>query len=152
MIPHDHILTLDKYCKGIGLNYFITGTTALSILGVPSDYEPQDIDIKVFNATKEQIKELEKQQEQQELCGFDKNEKYESACFTMYVKSTKVNIIVVNNTNEEYDTCIRVNFGGNMICIQQMYGAIHDKMKLSRSKDSDYMLNLINKLSKTVIL
>lgn len=67
------LFKLDKFCRDNNIEYAVTGTAALSLLGVPSNFVPQDIDIKVFHLTEEQAKKLE---ELQFLSGFKKNEHY----------------------------------------------------------------------------
>lgn len=46
------LFKLIDFCNANRIEYMVTGTTALAILGVPSN--PQDIDIKVFHLKEEQ--------------------------------------------------------------------------------------------------
>ena len=53
------LFKLDDFCNANKIEYIVTGTVALAMLGVPSN--PQDIDIKVFHLKEEQeakLKEL----------------------------------------------------------------------------------------------
>ena len=44
------LFKLNDFCNANRIEYMVTGTTALAMLGVPSN--PQDIDIKVFHLKK----------------------------------------------------------------------------------------------------
>lgn len=46
------LFKLNDFCNANRIEYIVTGTTALAMLGVPSN--PQDIDIKVFHLKEEQ--------------------------------------------------------------------------------------------------
>lgn len=46
------LFKLNDFCNANRIEYMVTGTTALAMLGVPSN--PQDIDIKVFHLKEEQ--------------------------------------------------------------------------------------------------
>lgn len=50
------LFKLDDFCNANRIEYMVTGTTALAMLGVPSN--PQDIDIKVFHLKEEQEAKL----------------------------------------------------------------------------------------------
>ena len=50
------LFKLDDFCRVNKIEYMVTGTTALAMLGVPSN--PQDIDIKVFHLKEEQKAKL----------------------------------------------------------------------------------------------
>lgn len=53
------LFKLNDFCNANRIEYMVIGTTALAMLGVPSN--PQDIDIKVFHLKEEQkakLKEL----------------------------------------------------------------------------------------------
>ena len=131
------------------IEYIITGTTALSMLGIPS--EPHDIDIKVFGLNEEQTAKLK---ELQFLSG-QKETEYANTCYTFIVDGVKINIIVdkAENLNEFLRQRViihalnSVNMRRYQISVQQVIFALADKMKLKRDKDRIYMLNLINKLT-----
>lgn len=50
------LFKLDDFCRVNKIEYMVTSTTALAMLGVPSN--PQDIDIKVFHLKEEQKAKL----------------------------------------------------------------------------------------------
>ena len=144
------LFKLDDFCNANKIEYTVTGTVALAMLGVPSN--PNDIDIKVFHLKEEQKAKLK---ELQFLSGFDK-ENYESKCYSFMIGGTKINAIVDNT--ESYDeilsqevtlrvldeTCAK----HRLIGVQLVFLALKDKMKLKRHKDKTYMLNLIANLAQ----
>ena len=148
----NHIKTalfrLDDFCGVNKIEYIVTGTTALAMLGVPAD--PNDIDIKVFHLKEEQAAKLE---ELQSLASLG-NENYKGTCYTFEVCGVKVNAIVDNTKN--YDDILSQNITLHMpdeasvkyhlIGVQLAFLALKDKMKLRRSKDKTYMLDLIKNL------
>ena len=142
---------LNYFCEVNKIEYIVTGTTALAILGVPSD--PSDIDIKVFHLKEEQATKLE---ELQSLAGLH-NENYKGTCYVFEVCGVKVNAIVDNT--KDYDEIksqkIRLSIipdeahtEYHSIDVQPVFLALKDKMKLRRPKDKAYMLNLIKNLSQ----
>ena len=147
------LFKLDKFCKDNNIEYAVTGTTALSLLGVPSHFAPQDIDIKVFHLTEEQAKKLE---ELQFLSGFKKNEFYpHSQCSSFIIYGVKINAII--DRTEDYGEIVGQNVSVNYIDekqkkhtinVQLVNLALADKMKLKRTKDKTYMLDLIANLAK----
>lgn len=144
------LFKLDDFCNANKIEYTVTGTVALAMLGVPSN--PNDIDIKVFHLKEEQEAKLK---ELQFLSGLGK-ENYESKCYTFEVCGIKVNALVDNT--ESYDeilsqevtlsvldeTCTK----RRSIGVQLVFLALKDKMKLKRHKDKTYMLNLIANLAQ----
>ena len=144
------LFRLDDFCGVNKIEYIVTGTTALAMLGVPAN--PNDIDIKVFHLKEEQAAKLE---ELQSLAGLD-DENYKGTCYTFEVCGVKVNAIVDNTKN--YDDILsqtitlhvpdeaRVKY--HLIGVQLAFLALKDKMKLRRPKDKTYMLDLIAKLSQ----
>lgn len=127
----------------------VTGTTALAMLGVPSN--PQDIDIKVFHLKEEQEAKLK---ELQFLSGLDK-ENYEGGCYSFMIGGIKINAII--DKTESYDEIIskevvldiidESHTKHHLIGVQLVALALKDKMKLRRDKDKTYMLNLIANLA-----
>lgn len=127
----------------------VTGTTALAMLGVPSN--PQDIDIKVFHLKEEQEAKLK---ELQFLSGLDK-ENYEGGCYSFMIGGIKINAII--DKTESYDEIIskevvldiidESHAKHHLIGVQLVVLALKDKMKLRRDKDKTYMLNLIANLA-----
>ena len=103
----------------------VTGTTALAMLGVPSN--PRDIDIKVFHLKEEQEAKLK---ELQFLSGFE-NESYDE------IISKEVVLDIIDEPRAKH----------HLIGVQLVALALKDKMKLRRDKDKTYMLNLITNLA-----
>lgn len=145
------LFKLNEFCGANRIEYMVTGTVALSLLGVPSDFAPQDIDIKIFHLTEEQKDKLI---ELQFLSGLN-NENYKDKCFSFYIGETKINAIIDNTKN--YDTIFGMSVCLSLqdekqakyhtINVQKVALAIRDKMKLGRLKDYEYMQNLIHNLA-----
>lgn len=149
------LFKLDDFCNVNKIEYTVTGTMALSLLGVPSSFAPQDIDIKVYHLTEEQAKKLE---ELQFLAGL-KDERYEHGeCFSFLIGDVKINAII--DKTKDYDKILaqsvyvnltdEENAKHHLISVQLVKHALADKMKLRRSKDKNYLLNLINNLTSLV--
>lgn len=147
------LFKLNDFCNVNGIEYMVTGTTALAMLGVPSN--PQDIDIKVFHLKEEQKAKLK---ELQFLSGLE-NENYEKGkCYSFVIGGVKINAII--DKTENYDEIIskgvvldiidiikESHVKHHLINVQLVALALKDKMKLGRCKDKEYMLNLIAKLA-----
>ena len=143
------LFKLDDFCNANKIEYTVTGTVALAMLGVPSN--PNDIDIKVFHLKEEQEAKLK---ELQFLSGLG-NENYEGKCYSFMIGGTKVNVLVDNTENYDKilsqevilnildETCAKQRSIG----VQLVFSALEDKMKLRRHKDKTYMLNLIANLA-----
>lgn len=140
------LFKLDDFCKVNKIEYMVTGTTALDMLGVPSN--PQDIDIKVFHLKEEQKAKLK---ELQFLSGLGNENYEESTCYTFAIGGVKINAII--DKTESYDEIIskevvldiidESHARHHLIGVQLVALALKDKMKLGRCKDKEYMLNLI---------
>lgn len=149
------LFKLNEFCGANRIEYAVTGTTALSLLGVPSCFLPQDIDIKVFYLTEEQAKKLE---ELQFLSGL-KNENYDHGqCFSFIVDGIKINAII-DKTKDHDEICsqnVCINYADeerkkyHLINVQLVNLALADKMKLNRSKDKTYLIDLIHNLTSLV--
>lgn len=145
------LFKLNEFCGANRIEYMVTGTVALSLLGVPSNFAPQDIDIKIFHLTEEQKDKLI---ELQFLSGLN-NENYKDKCFSFYIGETKINAIIDNTKN--YDTIFGMSVCLSLqdekqakyhaINVQKVAFAIRDKMSLGRLKDYEYMQNLIHNLT-----
>ena len=143
------LFKLNDFCNANRIEYMVTGTTALAMLGVPSN--PQDIDIKVFHLKEEQEAKLK---ELQFLSGLDK-ENYEGGCYSFMIGGIKINAII--DKTESYDEIISKEVvldiidepraKHHLIGVQLVALALKDKMKLRRDKDKTYMLNLIANLA-----
>ena len=144
------LFKLNDFCKANGIEYMVTGTTALAMLGVPSN--PQDIDIKVFHLKEEQEAKLKELQFLSDLG----NENYEeSTCYSFVIGGVKINAII--DKTESYDEIIskgvildiieESHAKHRLINVQLVALALKDKMKLGRDKDKTYMLDLIANLA-----
>lgn len=144
------LFKLDDFCNVNRIEYMVTGTTALDMLGVPSN--PQDIDIKVFHLKEEQKAKLKELQFLSDLG----NENYEeSMCYSFVIGGVKINAII--DKTESYDEIIskevvldiieESHAKHHLIGVQLVALALKDKMKLRRCKDKEYMLNLIANLA-----
>lgn len=93
------LFKLDDFCRVNKIEYMVTGTTALAMLGVPSN--PQDIDIKVFHLKEEQKAKLKELQFLSDLG----NENYEGGeCYSFVIGEVKINAII--DKTESYDEII----------------------------------------------
>ena len=147
------LFKLNDFCNANRIEYMVTGTTALAMLGVPSN--PQDIDIKVFHLKEEQEAKLK---ELQFLSGLE-NENYEEGkCYSFVIGGIKINAII--DKTESYDEIISKGVvldiidiiedshaNHYLINVQLVALALKDKMKLRRDKDKTYMLDLIANLA-----
>lgn len=145
------LFKLDDFCDANKIEYMVTGTVALAMLGVPSKFIPDDIDIKVFHLKEEQ---KEKLKELQFLSGLDK-EGYQGECYSFTIDGVKVNALVDNTENydeiisQEVKLCISDEYAErHLIGVQLVSLALKDKMNLKRHKDKTYMLDLIANLSQ----
>ena len=145
------LFKLNEFCAANKIEYMVTGTVALALLGVPSNFAPQDVDIKVFHLTEEQRNKLS---ELQFLAGL-KNDNYESPCYSFFIDGIKINAIVDNT--QDYDTILDMEVSLSLqdkkhakhyiIGVQKVEYALIDKMKLGRVKDYKYIQNLIHILT-----
>ena len=151
------LFKLNDFCNANRIEYMVTGTTALAMLGVPSN--PQDIDIKVFHLKEEQKAKLKELQFLSDLG----NENYEeSTCYSFVIGGVKINAII--DKTESYDEIIpkgvvldiiieEPHVKHHLINVQLVALALKealalkDKMKLRRDKDKTYMLDLIANLA-----
>lgn len=146
------LLKLNDFCNANRIEYMVIGTTALAMLGVPSN--PRDIDIKVFHLKEEQEAKLK---ELQFLSGLE-NENYEEGkCYSFVIGGVKINAII--DKTESYDEIISKYVGVVLDIIEESHAKHHlinvqlvaltlkDKMKLRRDKDKTYMLDLIANLA-----
>lgn len=145
------LFKLNEFCGANRIEYMVTGTVALYLLGVPSNFAPQDIDIKIFHLTEEQKDKLI---ELQFLSGLN-NENYKNQCYSFYINDVKVNAIIDNTQSygEIYNMGVCLSLQDekqakyHAINVQKVAFAIRDKMSLGRLKDYEYMQNLIHNLT-----
>lgn len=144
------LLKLNDFCNANRIEYMVTGTTALAMLGVPSN--PQDIDIKVFHLKEEQETKLKELQFLSDLG----NENYEEGtCYTFVIGGVKINAIIDNTESHDeiiskgvvLDIIDKSHAKHHFISVQLVALALKDKMELRRDKDKAYMLNLIANLA-----
>ena len=144
------LFKLNDFCNANRIEYMVTGTTALAMLGVPSN--PQDIDIKVFHLKEEQEAKLK---ELQFLSDLGDENYEESTCYSFVIGGVKINAII--DKTESYDEIIskgvildiieKSHAKHRLINVQLVALALKDKMKLGRDKDKTYMLDLIANLA-----
>lgn len=143
------LFKLNDFCNANRIEYMVTGTTALAMLGVPSN--PHDIDIKVFHLKEEQKAKLK---ELQSLSGLENENYEESTCYTFVIGGVKINAIVDKTESHDeimskevvLDITDEFYAKHHLIGVQLVALALKDKMKLRRDKDRTYMLNLIANL------
>ena len=130
------------------VEFEITGTTALSLLGLPSSYTPNDIDIKAYELNKAQkavLKQLEI------LSGLENPQYDDTECYSFIVNSAKVNIISSHKDIEETPVLEEMLFGTHgkrTFKVQRIRYALRDKMRLRRPKDLKYLIDLFKNLSE----
>lgn len=143
------LFKLDDFCTANKIEYIVTGTVALAMLGVPSN--PNDIDIKVFHLKEEQEAKLKELQ----FLSSPGKENYEGKCYTFEICGIKVNALVDNTESYDgiayqkvtLDIIDKAQAAHRLINVQPVFPALKDKMKLRRCKDKTYMLNLIANLA-----
>lgn len=143
----DALDILTDLCGAHKLEWVLSGTCALELLGLFNKAFPDDIGIKVYNATPEQLKWLK---ELNSMTRKSKNQCYaENSCFTFYIKDIKINALIEKPTDRDimlYQS-LPIIIHNNIIRIQRAQFALTDKMNLRRPKDIAYIINLINNLS-----
>lgn len=156
------LFTLNKIMRYNNINYVITGTIGLALLGIPQQCMPNDIDIVAFNLTGDQKKVLETLQ--RAYC-YKKTEEYkDSACYTIEVLGVKVNVIAETFKPKRdtefpgfpeytiFPNSVAVNIMENereihLLKVMPFEESLRRKMKLNRFKDKQYMLDLIKNLA-----
>ena len=151
----DALFKLDTFLEKNKIEYAVTGTCALSLLGVPSNSRPKDIDIKIYHADERIINKLK------ELDFLYGNPSvYEgTSTFTFSIAGIKVNAMLDNESS--YDDMdhkligIVLNNPGtknrHWINVQTMQYAWAAKMKLGRTKDVAYAMEVINCLTLPMV-
>lgn len=139
---------LDKFCKENEIDYVITGTLALELLGISANAEPGDIDILYYSGPDKMADSVFKMQE--ELACLEKANYPDCSTFTFKVNDVKVNVIKARNYEEllKGETVfMKVPYCGRPIFVHKALCVLNAKAKLHRQKDYDYMLRLINILT-----
>lgn len=151
----DALFELDAFCSKNKIEYAVTGTCALSLLGVPSNSYPNDLDIKIYHADERIINKLK---ELDFLYGSPSV--YEgSTTFTFSIAGVKVNAMLdISSSYEDMDReLISIDLIDNtakcrhLISVQTMQYAWADKMKLGRTKDVAYAMEVINCLTLPMV-
>lgn len=151
----DALFKLDTFCSKNKIEYAVTGTCALSLLGVPSNSYPRDLDIKIYHADERIVNKLN------ELDFLHGNPSaYEgSTTFTFSIAGVKVNAMLdISSSYEDMDReLIAINLIDNTakchrsINVQTMQYAWAAKMKLGRTKDVVYAMEVINCLTLPMV-
>lgn len=150
----DALFRFNDICHMRGLEYSVSGTTALYLLGLSTTYPPGDIDIRVYNITEEQLKWLK---ELDHLSAIIEEQYKNSACYTSIV-GVKLNILLNNKCKEDFfseNIAVKlIDYKAakhHTIYVNRVKYALREKMKLGRPKDMRYMLNLIKELTSNEI-
>lgn len=139
---------VNHFCTVNGIDYVLTGTVALSVLGIPLHNRPADLDILIVNPN---LDNLNKLKDLESLSGITPVEYPDHKCFTFYVNGDKVNAIVSKNI--PVDDIITVDLideqtgQPHFIKVHRVHPALQAKMRLGRPKDSRFMIDLINDLT-----
>ena len=152
----DALFRLNTFCNKNKIEYAVTGTCALSLLGVPSNSYPRDLDIKIYHAD-ERI--LNKLKELDFLCNLTPATYEGSTTYTFTVNGVKVNALLDDKSSyEDMDReLIRIDLIDNtakcrhLINVQTMQYAWAAKMKLGRAKDAAYAMEVINCLTLPMV-
>lgn len=142
------LFKVNHFCAVNGIDYAVTGTTALSILGIPLRNRPADLDILIINPNPDSFNKLK---DLESLSGITPVEYPDHKCFTFYVNGDKVNAII--SKNRPVDDFITVSLTDNQteqphfIKVHRVHPALQAKMRLGRPKDSRFMFEFINYLT-----
>lgn len=146
------LFKLNDFCNNHKIEYAITGTCALSILGMPAAHEPDDIDIVVFHPTDAVVGALK---ELENLSAYPKKEYEDCITYTFEVNGVKVNAMIDPKSSYEdmgrdlltVDIIDKVACRHHLICAQRVNKAWTAKMALARPKDVAYAVQAINFLT-----
>lgn len=140
---------LNEFCTGHGIEYILTGTAALEVMGLPTTFKPRDIDIKLIAPTSDQINLLI---QQQNLSGFDSKE-YDGpgGCITFSICGVKVNALIDYSFTSTQATAESqaIEFIDEekvrrfIVHVQKVNYALACKMALNRVKDKEYLLDVL---------
>ena len=144
------LFKLDFFCSNLGLDYIITGTTALYLNGFPMPSKPKDIDILVTkDLTPEQVEAIKMQEF---ISGLEKVDYPDSKVWAFYIDKVKVNIIVSGFSKEALiESSNSILLGSEkdhkfLVKVQKVKPALEDKMFLARDKDRKFMLDVFYEL------
>lgn len=146
------LFRLNEYCVKNKIEYAVTGTCALDLLGVPSSFCPKDVDIVIYHPTDTIIAKLK---ELEDFSGFEKAEYPDVVCYSFLVKGVKVNAMI--DSLSSYDDIARDTVSlsvtdekrakHHLLSVHSVWKAWALKMKLGRAKDISYALDIIHTLS-----
>ena len=149
------LFKLDTFCNKNKIEYAVTGTCALSLLGVPSNSYPRDLDIKIYHADERIINKLK----ELDFLHSEPSVYESSTTFTFSIAGVKVNAMLDINSNYEgmdrelitIDLIDNVTKCHRLISVQTMQYAWAAKMKLARTKDVAYAMEVINCLTLPMV-
>lgn len=149
------LFKLDTFCSKNKIEYAVTGTCALSLLGVPSNSYPRDLDIKIYHADERIINKLK----ELDFLHSEPSVYENSTTFTFSIAGVKVNAMLdINSSYEDMDQeLITIDLIDNvtkcrrLINVQTMQYAWAAKMKLGRAKDAAYAMEVINCLTLPMV-
>lgn len=142
------LFKVNHFCTVNGIDYVLTGTTALSVLGIPLRNRPADLDILIVNPNSDSLNKLK---DLESLSGITPVKYPDHKCFTFYVNGDKVNAIVSKKVPA--GDVITVNLidkqteQSHFIKVHRVHPALQAKMRLGRPKDSRFMFEFINYLT-----
>lgn len=144
------LLKLNQFCIRHKIDYVLTGTLALKILGFPSESEPHDIDIIVSDLTEENKKLL---LDLWTLSGITRKIYQDTGCYSFMIDYITINALVSNKdkTKEEIryiPVALDQDGCSDIIKVQLVEDAFKAKMELHRPKDYEYALKAISKLAE----
>lgn len=141
---------LNEFCTEYGIEYILTGTAALEVMGLPTSFKPGDIDIKLIAPRKDHFDLLA---QQQKLSGLDSKDYVGEGtrCFSFYICGVKINALLTDNytRDEALASTQAVEFFDRerprrfIVRVQKVNYALADKMALNRIKDKEYLLNVL---------
>ena len=141
---------LNRFCSENKIEYILTGTTALQIMGLPTTFKPGDIDIKLITPSSAQLNLL---LQQQKLSGLDSKDYIDEGtrCFSFYICGVKINALITDNytrdealaSSQAVELIDREAPCRFIVHVQKVKYALADKMALNRIKDKEYLLDVL---------
>lgn len=141
---------LNEFCTEYGIEYILTGTAALEVMGLPTSFKPRDIDIKLIAPRKDHFDLLA---QQQKLSGLDSKDYVDenTRCFSFYICGVKINALIANNytrdealtSSQAVELLDRERPRRFIVRVQKVNYALADKMALNRIKDKEYLLDVL---------
>lgn len=142
---------LNEFCTEYGIEYILTGTAALEVMGLPSSFKPGDIDIKLIAPPRKDHFGLLAQQ--QKLSGLDSKDYIDEGtrCFSFYICGVKINALISDNytrdealaSSQAVELFDRERPRRFIVRVQKVNYALADKMALNRIKDKEYLLDVL---------